>query len=71
MFSSAVYGSIAMPEDYSRGFTYARDDVCRAAIPDGRSVRQTSHHITSHGLGMIVILSIHPYICMYVCMYGM
>ena len=36
VFRASVYGSIAMPVDYSRGFTYDQDDVSAAAIPDGR-----------------------------------
>ena len=36
VFRASVYGSITLPANYSRGFTYDLDDVAAAAIPDGR-----------------------------------
>lgn len=36
VFTSDLYGSIALPKDYSRGFVYENDLVTDASIQDGR-----------------------------------
>ena len=36
VFSEDIYGSIALPKNYSRGYTHEHDDIVNAAIPNGR-----------------------------------
>ena len=51
VFTPSIYGSITLPTTFSRGFTYAQDDIIAAAIPDGRySYCHGSPHQHAHTL---------------------